>query len=177
MKEYKNKTFEGNHPRILVTREFVERNKFSLNRSLEEITEKIESKKEDLFSHALEVLINYLPWEQAKHFYKEDFVKKVDSGAEEYTYITDLYETVQDMLDYLIFGYMKALDERGISASRTIDKLSTWFWLLGREDLKAIVDDGDLYNPYGMPALLKATEMMGLTLPEDCVEFSKKKCI
>lgn len=177
LKKYKLKCHESHHQRIIVNEKFVKKNKFTLNRTQKEIFERIKKESENPFSFSADVLIDYLDWEKSKQFYKNEYIKKVkDKKEKKPTKITDIYETVQDMLDYLIFGYMKALDERGLSAGRTIDKLSHWLWLLGREDLKRLVNDNELYNPYGMPALIELTKALGLKVPEDCIEFAKHKC-
>ena len=75
------------------------------------------------------------------------------------------------MLDYLVFGLGKALDERGLSCSRTIQKLEAWLTLLGREDLAETVSDDSLYSPYGMPALLKVCANFEIDPGQDCKDF------
>jgi hypothetical protein len=47
---------------------------------------------------------------------------------------------------------------------------------MGRDDLRQILDNEDLYNPYGSPALIKVCEEMGITVPISFIEFSKIKC-
>lgn len=76
----------------------------------------------------------------------------------------------------MVFGWMKDTDQRGISASRTIDKLSAWLWLMGRNDLAETLNDSSLYNPYGAPALVKVCDEMGIEVPEGVREFSKHPC-
>lgn len=175
MKEYKLKCYDGRNPRILVTEEIVTRNNFTLNRTREEILEKLGV--DDFFGNKTAVFMDYLDFEDVKKFYKQEYVEKIEKGeVEKPQGITDIYETVQDMLDYLIFGYDKALDERGLSAGRTIEKLSAWLWLLGRDDLRRLISDDELYNPYGMPALIALTESLGFAVPEECREFAKNKC-
>lgn len=176
MKEYRIKCYEGNHPRINVTEEFVTKNNLTLTRTQEEIVERTQEESKKMLGFQVEVLTEYLDWDHAKQFYKEEYVKEVEAGTKEKPQpVTDLYEATQDMLDYLVFGYMKALDERGISASRTIDKLSAWLWLLGRDDLRRLISDDELYNPYGMPALIELTKALGLPVPEDCIAFAEHK--
>ncbi len=175
IKEYRNKTLSGSHPRILVTEEFVTKNNFTLNKNEEEIEKKIESLT-NLFDFSSEVLIPYLSFSKCKERYHNEYVSKIESGEKpEPKPITDIYETVQDMLDYMVFGWSKALDERGISASRTITKLRAWFWLLGREDLVSILEDDRLYNPYGAPMLIKVCNKIGIEVPEDLIEFAQHK--
>jgi len=167
-KIYEMKCLEGYHPRILVNESFVRKNKLTLNRSQKEIYSKIKEEGNIFGRFAMEVLVDYLKWEKAKEFFKDEFIEEVELGKKpKPRVITDVYEAAQDMLDYLIFGYSKALDERGLSAVRTIKKLKFWLWLLGREDLEKLIDDDSLYCPYGIPALIALTEKLGLPVPDD----------
>lgn len=170
------KCLEGIHPRILVTDEFIERNHLRLVRTPAAVLERIKKNPEDVFGFCATLMIDYLPWEDAKTLYTEDFVQSVEEGKEpKPRQITDVREAVQDMLDYMVFGWMKAMDERGLSASRTIDKISSWLWLLGREDLAELVYRDSLYNPYGMPALIAVCENLGIIVPDDCRDFAARK--
>lgn len=175
MEEYKLKFYKGKHPRILVSKEFIDSNKLKYCRTEDEIFQRI--KDDDIFGYNLEVLVDYLPWSKSKEFYNIEYQEKVEKGDDvPPRIISDIYETAQDFLDYMVFGWMKAMHERGISASCTISKLGNWLWLMGRDDLRRILGDKELYNPYGSPALIKVCEEMGIKVPEDLVEFSKKKC-
>lgn len=175
MKDYELKCLAGTHPRILVTEEFVTKNNLTLARTPEEIMQRMKDNR-GLFDFSSEILVEYLPWEMAKASYKEEYQKEVDSGTKTYVQITDLYEGVQDMLDYMVFGWMKALDQRGISASRTINKVAAWLWLFGRDDLRRLVEDDDIYNPYGAPALIELNKALGIESPEDLIAFAQVKC-
>jgi len=174
-KQYKLKCLEGDEPRIKISKRygFIQSNNLELVRTEEEILKRIEDS--DMFDFAPEVLADYLSWEKAKQFYKDEYVKKVDSGDKKYEKITDISEATQDFLDYMVFGWMKAMDERGISAGRTVRKLGHWLWLMNRDDLRRIIDDGELYNPYGSPALIAVCEEMGIKVPDNLREFSKHK--
>jgi len=175
MKNYEMKCYEGDYERILVTKEFVEKNNLKYSRTEDEIMERIENAGG--FDFASDVLADYLGWEESKKMYKDEFVKEVEEGKKEKpNKIDDIYETAQDFLDYMVFGWMKSKDERGLSAGRTINKLGHWLWLMGRDDLRRLVDDDELYNPYGMPALIKVCEEMEIKVPDDCIEFAKHKC-
>jgi hypothetical protein len=174
--KYKLKCFEGPVDRIHVSDHFIKTNNLTFNRTPEEIVEKIKA-DDSMFNFCADVLIDYLRWGDAKEHYKQEFVTEVGEGkAKPPTPITDQKEAVQDMLDYLVFGWGKALDERGISASRTVYKLAAWFWLLGREDLEREVKLESRYNPYGMPALIYVSEQLGIPVPETCKEFASKPC-
>lgn len=175
MKNYEMKCLKGNEPRILVTEKFVTKNKLELKRTQEEIFNKIKN-DDSFFGFTSNVLINYLNYENAKEILSKEYIQKIESGEIEYEQITDVYETVQDFLDYMVFAWMKAEDEKGMSASRSIYKLAAWMWLLGREDLESILLDSSKYNPYGSPALIQVSKKLGIKTPTSLIEFSKHPC-
>ena len=98
----KNKTNGGYTPRLIVTSEFIEREKFKLL-SQEEILKYFEEiYPDDMFGFSLEVLDDYLPTE----YMKENFID-VENITEFEEYRANLKEltvedTVQNMLDYLV---------------------------------------------------------------------------
>jgi hypothetical protein len=161
---YEIKCCAGDEPRIEVTKEFVEKNKLSINTG--KAKKILDNSDNDLFGFSTEVAIYYLPFEQSKEYFEDEYVKKVESGEEKCDAITDVMEAAQDFLDYLVFAWMKAMDERGISASRSIEKLSAWMKILGRDDISDILKDSSLYNPYGRPALKKACDELGIKYPD-----------
>lgn len=169
--EFEQKCYPGSHPRILVTDEFIERNRLSLRHTPEEIAAKIK-KDGDLFSFGPSVWVEYLPWEASKEFLNPEYVTEMEKANTKPKQITDVREAAQDLLDYMVFGWSKALDERGISASRTINKIAAWLWILGRQDLEELVSRDSLYNPYGMPALIAVSQQLGIEVPSDCREFA-----
>lgn len=172
---YENKCLEGKHSRILVSEEFVKINNFVMNKTQQEILEKCLN--DSIFGNEKEVLVHYLDFEYAKEFYKDEFVTDVlNNKKDKPLKIDDIFETAQDFLDYMIFGWSKALDERSLSASRTISKCGACLWLLGRDDLYYIIHSDVLYNPYGMPNLIEVCENLGIKVPEECYSFSEIKC-
>lgn len=174
MKNYELKCLEGIHPRILATDEFMVKNRLRFVWTPEAIVNKIKTNS-DMFGFTAEVLVDYLPWEHRKQFFKNEYLEEVNSGKETpKPAITDPREAVQDMLDYMVFAWMKAMDQRGISASRSIHKIGAWLWLLGREDLEGAIHEDRRYNPYGMPALIYVCDKLGIDVPGDCTEFAEK---
>lgn len=163
--------------RIEATDEFIEKNKLQL-KTQEQIAEKLKECFKDpvMFDFRPEVLLQHLDWSSAKEHYTEDYVKDVDSGEKKWECVTDVKEVAQDFLDYMNFAWGKALDQRGLSASRSVSKLGVWLWLLSREDLEEMISSDDLYNPYGAPALIAVCNELGIKVPEYMIEFAKEKC-
>ena len=157
--------------RINVTEDFIKNNKLTLTRTQEEILDKINN-SDRFFKFDREVFIDYLSYENAKSFYSDEYNLKIaNKELEQPLAITDIKETIQDFLDYMVFAWGKAIDERGISASRSISKLAAWLWLLGREDLEDSINRDDLYEPYGMPALIEVCNMLNINVPNKCYDF------
>jgi len=113
----------------------------------------IEQIKSDYKSHSLDGrdlsrLMQFLPEEDLKHFgikLKDEFVGK-------HTPIPFTKENVLKQLEKDVsFGFEKALNKRGISASLMNDVVKMWNWIL-EEGL----EDFDEYAQYGLPTL-KAT--------------------
>lgn len=176
-----SKYHDGPGPRHVADLEFVTRNRLTLSRSQDEILVKAR-KEDDIFGSALDTLYHYLPYEAMGEFLKDGALESYiqDRAASqafgipfegEHVAITDPIEAAQDMVDYLWFGYRKAVDERGLSASRTISKLSVWAWLLGRQDLEYQIRGGD-YAPYGAPILIDLAKSLGLEPPAEILRFA-----
>jgi len=164
-----------NHDRIIATDEFIRANKFEL-RNEQEIIEKFkkEIQSANPFNFKPEVMLDYMSFENAKSFLKEDFVKEVEAGTKQYHHINTIKEAVQDFIDYMVFAWGKALHQRGLSAGRSVDKLSAWLWLLKRDDLADLIVREDLYKPYGSPALIKVCEALNINVPKELIDFSQR---
>lgn len=154
------KCYSGDEPRIPVTDEFIARNRLKIDT---EAAYKIIKTKTTLFAFAKEVALDYLPFEEVKDLYTEEAKEAFEKGDKSWHVVTDVREAAQDFLDYMVFAWMKANDERGISASRSIEKLSAWMKILSRPDVAEILEDESLYPMYGKPALRKACEVLGIT--------------
>jgi hypothetical protein len=91
-------------------------------------------------------LINFLSFENAKPHLKEDYVKEVEAGTKQWEQHTTVEKAAEEFLDYMKFAWGKAEDERGISASRSVQKLGMWLWIMNRDDLRRVIEDDDLYD-------------------------------
>jgi len=157
--------------------QLIETNKLQL-RTQEELAAKFNELQNGggMFDFRPEVLMNYLTFESAKPHLKEEYVKEVEAGAKQWEQITTIEKCAEEFLDYMKFAWGKAEDERGISASRSVQKLGMWLWIMNRDDLRRIIEDDDLYNPYGAPALIEVCNQMGIEVPNSLIEFAKVKC-
>lgn len=163
--------------RIIGSLDFIQKHNLRL-RTQDEISKKYKevTDEECFFEFRKEVLLDYLSFENAKPYLNKSYVEEVESGKKVWDIITNIEETLQDFLDYMNFAWGKAEDERGISATRSVQKLEMWLWLLGREDLAKIIRDDSLYNPYGAPALIAVCNKLDIKVPKSLIEFSKNKC-
>ena len=157
--------------------EFIKKNNLKL-RTQEELKEKFDELRNSthLFSFQIDVLIFYLTFEDTKIYLKEEFLKEIEAGTKQWLQITTIERCIQDFLDYMEFAFGKAENQRGLSACRSIDKLSIWLWIMNREDLYSIITNEDLYNPYGAPALIEVCDKMDIKVPDSLREFAKVKC-
>ncbi len=171
------KCYLSDAPRMTATQEFIDKNKFKL-RTQEEIVAKVKEyiSQPSMFDFRPEVLMEHLNLESVKEFVKEEYLAKVNSGEIQHEFCDNVLEATQDFLDYMNFAWGEAEDERSLSASRSIQKLGAFLWLLNREDLVEVIDNDDLYNPYGAPALIEVCNQLGVEVPTSLIEFAKHKC-
>lgn len=151
---YKMKCCPGDEPRIEVTDEFIEKNSLKINI---DAAKKVMDSESIFLGFDKQVAIDFLTDEDAIQRKHEPPV----NGQ-----ISDVKEATQDFLDYMVFAWSKATNERGISAMRSVIKLGTWMKILSRPDVAEALLDDDLYTPYGRPALREACEMLGIQVPD-----------
>lgn len=120
-------------------------------------------REEDMFGFVAEVLFPYLTFDQAKKYLKPE------ATAEGWGDVEPLTEehVVGEMRDYMVFAWEKAADHRGLSASRSIEKMRAWLWLLGDEELRDFADDNSNYAQYGAPTLKAISEKYGFDIPDE----------
>lgn len=170
------KCYLSEYPRMEATAEFIERNNLTLERTVSEIQDRMRDAQASFLDFSSEVYPKFLSVEDSREFFKEEYFDKVASGELEIPPIPSLEEAAQDFLDYMNFAWGKAEDERGISATRSVQKLGAYLWLFGRDDLRRLIDDDELYNPYGAPALIAVCEEMDIDVPDSLREFAKHRC-
>lgn len=132
-------------------------------RTIEEVAARIASIQEsDMLGFATGVLVKYLPFDAAKPFLKpeakaEDWITPLSRNRD---------SVLAEMRDYMPFAWDKAENHRGISASRSVDKMTEWLWMLGEDDLKAFAESSLNYSQYGAPILFRISEALGFPIPE-----------
>lgn len=66
--------------------------------------------------------------------------------------------------EYMVFAVGKIVDHRGISASRSVEKLTEYAWLMGRDDVIAAMEAVE-YEQYGAPQVRAFAETLGWPWP------------
>lgn len=132
-----------------------------MTRSQTDIVARMEAiKDEDWMGFQRDVLLGYLDYEHAKPYLKPE------ATAEEWAEAMTAEDPAVAGAEYLQFAIGKARDHRGISASRSVDKLTMYAWLAGRDDVVAAMDEADYAN-YGVPKLRAFAEGMSCSWPTD----------
>jgi len=129
-------------------------------RTQEQILVRIEQVSgDDWLGFAVEVLVDALDYEHAKPYLKEGVTAEAWS-------VRLNGQTVEDQAKgYLEFAIGKIEDHRGISATRSVSKLTEYAWLLGRDDVVAAMD-GAHYPQYGAPKVKAFADGMGWPWPD-----------
>jgi len=125
-------------------------------RTTEQVLARIEEvKSDDFFGFQREVLYYALPYEAVAA------TGVLSEGVTEEKWNQDHPGTEEaitaDALGYLRFAFGKAYDHRGISASRSVDKMTSYAWVLCRDDVLAEMERAD-YAQYGVPILVAFAE-------------------
>lgn len=139
-------------------------------RTQEEIGKRIVEVDDGFMNFAREVLLGYCTFETAKPHLKEEYANDPKSAADwnsEQLDTSDHQSIRTDMATYMReYGWPKCQDHRGISASRTIDKMGAWLWLLGDDKTIAAMEDAP-YENYGAPKLAVICKAYDLPIPQD----------
>jgi len=134
-------------------------------RTPEEIKHRINKISEfDLFGISADLII-YLPYEDAKEFIKPEITKEEWEGKHRKAYTKE--NIIKRIKDYMPFALGKAENHRGISASRSIDHMVAWLFLLKDDELLNYAGNDDNYENYGCPILKKICDKYNIEYPED----------
>ena len=131
-----------------------------VTRSQDEIVARIAAvADDDFFGFAREVLIDALDFEHAAPYLKEGVLPEEWNSQRPADF-------AEEAREYLEFAVEKIDGHRGISASRSVAKLTEYAWLLGRDDVVAAMDHAH-YPQYGAPKVKAFADGMGLEWPDD----------
>lgn len=115
---------------------------------------------EDVLGFQREVLVDALDFEHAREFLKADCTQ------EEWGEVPDADVLLAEAREYYVFALGKIRDHRGISASRSVSKLTEYAWLFCRDDVVTAMDAAD-YAQYGAPKVKAFGSGFGLAWPDD----------
>lgn len=129
-------------------------------KSQDEIINRINNLQNDFLGFKSEVLIEALDFDHAKQYFKPDVTR--DKWPDESS------EDVQKekAYKYLDFAFGKALDHRGISASRSVEKLAEWAWIFDQDIVSQEMNNAP-HAMYGVPALFIFAKTFNQLIPDD----------
>lgn len=128
-------------------------------RTQEEILDRIEDvAASDMFGFRGEVLLHALDFEHARPY----LIDGTTAAEWDEVQVTDIEAAARS---YYTFALGKIEDHRGISAERSVQKLSEYAWLLGRDDVVEAMDAAD-YPQYGAPKVAAFAAGLGLDWPD-----------
>jgi hypothetical protein len=132
-----------------------------------------------LFGWARDVLIEFLDYEHARPFLKEDttpeqWAEVLDEafrqihgfGSTHHPAILGLESAQKALATYMRFAWSKVEDHRGLSAGRSVDKCTAYAWLLGDDACVAAVEAAP-YPQYGAPKLAVICRAFNLPIPDE----------
>lgn len=134
-------------------------------RTNEEIVKRAKEGSEQFFGGAsIDALLRFLPFENLKQFIKEDSWEETKKDWKQ----ADLKkeEILGEMKHYMEFAWGKVENHRGLSANRSVDKMTHWVWLLGDDDLLKEIESENNFAQYGAPKLAAVCKKYDFPIPE-----------
>jgi len=141
-------------------------------RTQEQVVERVKAAGSNIFDFSADIYLDYLDFEHADLLLKGRATKETwevalgdFSGFGPPTNRTrpipldDRNFILESMRHYMGFAWDKVLDQRGISAMRSVQKFSAWLWLLEDDELSAELL-GE-YHDYGAVLLEKVCVKYG----------------
>lgn len=120
-------------------------------RRIDQIREGQAKGREDFFGVQVNDLVVFLDFEHARKFLNPSVTAETWNDDKSRRPLTD-EAAVAEIKDYMPFAWEKANGCRGLSASRSMDHMKAWTWLLG------LSFDFDDYEYYGKPRLVEICE-------------------
>lgn len=122
-----------------------------------------EAADDDWLGFRRDVLISALDHEHAIPFLKEGVTAEQWNADNEGGRFADVEQSARD---YYTFALGKIRGHRGISASRSVEKLTEFAWLLCRDDVITAMEEAD-YTNYGAPKVKAFAAGFGLDWPNE----------
>ena len=119
---------------------------------------------DSILGFEVDALLTFIPFEQVKPFLRDDATEEEWNKA--YKPLT-VKNVLAEMEEYMEFAWGKVEDHRGISASRSVEKMQAWLWVLDDTKTLQFAEDDSNYENYGAPILMKICEIYGFTIPDD----------
>ena len=130
----------------------------NIERTDEEILKRIEyMKAKDYIGFGRNDLISRLSFEAVKPFLKEGITEDQWKPLPK-----DRESIIEEMKAYMPFAIGKAVNQRGISAERSLCHYWSWTWLIGDEDW-----DFSDYDSYGINELKAICDRYGFEFSEE----------
>lgn len=120
----------------------------------------------DMLGFRREVLLEALDYEHARPYLKPETTEQAWAESVGETPLADRAAR------YLDFAVGKILDHRGISAGRSVEKLTEYAWLLGRDDVVTAMNRAD-YAQYGAPKVKAFAVGLALPWPDADTELER----
>jgi hypothetical protein len=125
----------------------------------ERVRELAADRYSDFFGVHISRLIEALPFSYATE-HLSDILR---DGVEPWEVVPATREAqLAEARAYMPFAWGKMVDERGISAGRSIDHFRGIAWLMGDDDMVAFLNDDSNYPHYGRPMLERLCEAYDL---------------
>ncbi|MCK4518367.1 hypothetical protein KAT92_06325 [Candidatus Babeliales bacterium] len=125
-------------------------------RTLDEVKTKVEADIADPIESVMVALCSGIHPLELFHpdFYKPEYKDDALAITKE--------NVISEMREYINFAMGKAIDQRGISANRSIWKFKQWLWLLEDDEITNFD-----FNDYGYKLLFKIAKKYDLTINEE----------
>ena len=133
-------------------------------RTQEEIKERAIKRSKMTFDFQVDALSSFMTEDTLEALRGSVF--KDDSDFSGWTFDPYTREgVIAKMKDYMSFAWGKVEGHRGLSTSRSVDKMRAWLWLLEDHATLAFANDDCNYTQYGAPILKMICEEYGFDIP------------
>lgn len=119
-------------------------------------------KQDDFFGFQTSDMLSYLDFEHARPWLKDE------ATPDKWKTTPLTPEAVKaEIVGYLPFAWEKATNHRGLSASRSIEHMRAWLWLLGDTEALDYIGQDENWGQYGAKCLKYIGDRYGFAMPDD----------